>query len=291
MLRSLAEADLRPREARCAQPASDHWRGTATRVGAVSYLNSKPLVHGLSSILPEDRFRLDYPSRLADDLAAGQLDVALIPSVEYLRNPEYSIVSDACVATHGPVLSVKLYSRVPIGDIRSLALDEGSRTSAALTRLMLAERYGVIPRLEQLPLSRSTADSACDAVLLIGDRAIHPPAEEFEAVWDLGEEWVNWTGFPFVFAMWVARPGAADPALSRLLSETRDMGVKNIDQIAAAEAAGLNISEKTARDYLRDNLHFRLGSAERKGLELFRELLEPLQLIPGSRSGSAASRS
>jgi len=289
MIHSLAEATPSTSTVR-SKAASGIARAAASRVGAVSYLNSKPLVHGLSSILPEDRFRLDYPSRLADDLAAGRLDVALIPSVEYLRNPEYSVVSDACVATHGPVLSVKLYSRVPIGEIRSLALDEGSRTSAALTRLMLAERYGVEPKLESLPLSRSTADSDCDAILLIGDRAIHPPAEQFAAVWDLGEEWVNWTGFPFVFAMWVARPGAADASLSRLLSEARDAGVENIDRIAAEEAAGLNIAEQTARDYLRNNLHFRMGSAERKGLELFRELLEPLELIPASRDASATSR-
>src|ERR1700729_3932777 len=121
------------------------------RIGAVNYLNSKPLIEGLGELLPEAELSLDYPSRLADGLEAGRLDVALGPSIEVLRHADYEIVSDACVATRGPVMSVKLYSRVPLGKIQSLALDVGSRTSAALTQIMLEERFGVSPRLEPLP--------------------------------------------------------------------------------------------------------------------------------------------
>ena len=101
--------------------------GGAVRIGAVNYLNSKPLIEGLLELLPEAELTLDYPSRLADDLEAGRLDVALVPSIEVLRHPNYEVVSDACVATRGPVMSVKLYSRVPFGLIRTLALDAGSR--------------------------------------------------------------------------------------------------------------------------------------------------------------------
>ena len=100
------------------------------RIGAVSYLNSKPLIEGLDERIGDAELVLDYPSRLADELGRGLLDVALIPSIECLRNPEYEVVSDACVATHGAVMSVKLYSRVAPGAIRNLALDGGSRTSA-----------------------------------------------------------------------------------------------------------------------------------------------------------------
>ena len=114
------------------------------RLGAVSYLNSKPLIEDLGQLLPESEILLDYPSRLADALAAGELDVALIPSVEYFRGSGYRIISSACVATRGPVMSVKLYCRVHPGEIQRLALDDGSRTSAALTRVILAERYGVL---------------------------------------------------------------------------------------------------------------------------------------------------
>lgn len=191
----------------------DDWTGDhPLRIGVVSYLNSKPLFEDLAELLPDADLRLDYPSRLADQLAAGELDVALIPSVEYFRGQhrDYEIVSDACVAARGPVLSVKLYSRVPPGKIRSLALDEGSRTSATLARVLLAERYGVEPRLEPLPMQCTTQDTLADAVLLIGDRAMFPPEEQFPVTWDLGQEWFEWTGLPFVFAMWVARPGLSE---------------------------------------------------------------------------------
>src|ERR1700722_10190163 len=138
--------------------------GGAVRIGAVAYLNSKPLIEGLADLLPEAELSLDYPSRLAEDLEAGQLDVALVPSIEVLRHPEYEIISDACVATRGPVMSVKLYSRVALGEIQTLSLDAGSRTSVALTRIMLAERFGVVPRLEPLPFERSVASTSTDAV-------------------------------------------------------------------------------------------------------------------------------
>lgn len=181
--------------------------GGAVRIGAVNYLNSKPLIEGLAELLPEAELTLDYPSRLADDLEAGRLDVALVPSIEVLRHSNYEIVSDACVATRGPVMSVKLYSRVPFGLIRTLALDAGSRTSAALVRIMLRERYGVTPRLEPFPLDQSPAAIRSDAFLMIGDRAMHEPEAPYVAVWDLGEEWLRWTGLPFVFAVWAARVG------------------------------------------------------------------------------------
>ncbi|HCS52071.1 menaquinone biosynthesis protein [Rubinisphaera sp.] len=250
------------------------------RVGAVSYLNSKPLIEGLGNSLREDQLVLDVPSRLADELSVGKLDVALIPSVEYFSRSDYKIISDACIATRGPVLSVKLYSRVPLGDIRTLALDEGSRTSVALTRVMLQERYGVIPELIRLPLSATTKDAKTDAVLLIGDRAIHPPQEQFVETWDLGEEWVNWTGLPFVFAMWVARKDVPESPLAQLLEQSRNRGMKNLQQIATREAKPLGISEETAYNYLKDNLHFQFGSAEWNGLQLFRELVGQLEENP-----------
>jgi len=268
-------------------------------VGAVSYLNSKPLIEGLPELLPPQvDLRLDYPSRLADDLSAGRLDVALVPSIEYFRGRNYEVISDACVAAHGPVLSVKLYSRVPWGDIRSLALDEGSRTSATLARVMLAERHGVLPTLQPLPLDHRTEDSSADAILLIGDRAISPPPEKFQAIWDLGEEWFNWTGLPFVFAMWVASHPAPlsdggqvegdlartdDESLGRIeeaLGQARDRGVEHLNEIARREAPLLGLSLPTTISYLSENLQYHLGPAERNGLKLFYELASGLGLAP-----------
>ncbi len=131
--------------------------------------------------------------------------MALVPSIEALSDPEYEVISDACVATRGPVLSVKLYFRKSPGAVKTLALDEGSRTSAALARIMLAERYGVEPRIERFTLDSRIEETTADAVLMIGDRAILPPTIPFVEEWDLGEEWLRWTGLPFVFALWVGR--------------------------------------------------------------------------------------
>lgn len=264
--------------------------GTALRIGAVGYLNSKPLVEGLAELLPNNDVRLDFPSRLADDLASGSLDVALIPSIEYFRGHQYQIISNACVSAHGPVLSVKLYSRVPWGEIRTLALDEGSRTSATLARILLAERHGVVPALEPLPLDHRTDDTKADAILLIGDRAILPPQEQFRGTWDLGEEWFNWTGLPFVFAMWVANDGrgrfdsqrdsAVSSSLEQALNQSRDLGVARLNEIAAREAPRLGLSLPTTINYLSVNLQYHLGQAERMGLKLFYELASGLNLAP-----------
>ena len=260
--------------------ANSRLSSPTVRVGAVSYLNSKPLIEDLPGLLPEAAVSLDYPSRLADQLAAGTLDVALIPSVEYMRGTDYEIISDACVATRGPVLSVKLYSRVDPGAIRTLALDEGSRTSATLARIMLLERYGVDPARKPLPIEMSVQHTDADAILLIGDRAMHAPQEEFHTVWDLGEEWLTWTGLPFVFAMWVARRGVASAHVEEMLSEARDRGVARISEIARREAAKLNIPVESAERYLTDNLYFRLTSAERSGLRLFQQLSVQAGLAP-----------
>lgn len=250
------------------------------RVGAVRYLNTKPLIYGWSKFVPQADLVLDVPSRLADDLANSQLDVALIPSVEFFHNPGYSIVSDAAIACRGPVLSVKLFSRTPIEAIRTLALDEGSRTSAALVQILLAERHGVRAELRKLPLGTSFNESDADAVLLIGDRAMYSPGGSFEFVWDLGDQWCRWTNLPFVFAMWVARPGAELASLGVSLGLARDAGVANLDEIAAQEAAALGLTQPQCVSYLRDNLYFYLGSRELAGLERFYEKAAALGLAP-----------
>lgn len=250
------------------------------KVGAVSYLNAKPLVYRLDEIAPYADISYDLPSRLADQLASGELDVALIPSVEYFHNPSYEIVSNACIGCRGAVLSVKLLTRVPFDHIRTLALDEGSRTSAALARILLQQRFGLTPQLESLPIGAGVNDTAADAVLLIGDRAIHTPEGEFVDEWDLGDQWCRWSELPFVFAMWVARPGVETSALRVDLEEARDEGVAHLSSIAAKEAAVAGLRESACLAYLRDNLYFYLGTRERSGLELFREHAIALGMAP-----------
>ena len=249
------------------------------RLGAVSYLNSRPLVYQLAQSLPESEVTLDYPSRLADALARRELEVALIPSIEYFRGNDYEILSNACVAARGPVMSVKLFCRVHPGQIRTVALDEGSRTSATLTRIVLAEKYGVSPKTEPLSLLSSTQHSEADAVLLIGDRAMHHPDESFVEVMDLGEIWNEWTGLPFVFAMWVAQKDADTTGVAEVLERTRDLGVRHLHDIATTESPGLNLTVPVAEDYLRNNLYYTMTSAERAGLNLFHQLALEHQLV------------
>jgi chorismate dehydratase len=250
------------------------------RIGAVNYLNSKPLVYGLETSAPRHRLLYDLPSRLSDSLTARRLDVALVPSIEWLRQPSHTLVSDACVACRGPVLSVKLYFRVPPSAVRTLALDEGSRTSAALAKILLDELAGALPDCEQLPIGCGLQDTSSDAVLLIGDRAIQTTEESVWEVWDLGQRWYEWTGKPFVFATWIARPGVDTTEVEPLLGAARDRGVANLAEIAATEASDLGISVDVAMRYLRDNLHFTLGAEEFDGLRQFTRLCVRRGLVP-----------
>jgi len=253
------------------------------RVGAVSYLNTRPLIYQFDKFAPHAELTLDLPSRLADRLAAGELDVALIPSVEAFQNPDYAIISDACIGCRGPVLSVKLFVRSPVQQIRTLALDEGSRTSAALVRILLQQRFEIEPELELLPIGSGIEDTQADAVLLIGDRAIHPPAGEFTEVWDLGDVWCRWSELSFVFAMWTARPGVELHGIDAALSASRDAGVANLESIARQEAATVNLPPDECLQYLRDNLYFYLGARERRGLQLFQKHAAALNLAPSAQ--------
>lgn len=259
----------------------DRRQASSLRIGAVQYLNTKPLVHGLAG---PGELVYDLPSRLADALAAGRLDVALIPSVEALRGG-YRIVSDACIGCRGPVMSVTLFFRTPPDRVATLAIDEGSRTSAALARVLLAERHGIRPLVERLPIGAGLRDTSADAVLLIGDRAIEAHGADrmtgaFQVVWDLGDEWCRWTGLPFVFAVWAVRDGVEPGKLVDRLATARDAGVANLAAIAAAEASAHGLTVPQCLAYLRDNLHYVLGAREREGLELFGRRAAALGLVP-----------
>src|SRR5438105_4504128 len=211
------------------------------RVGAVNYLNTKPLIHELEDLAPGIELMLDVPSRLADMLAEDQLDVALIPVIEYFRAGRYTIIPGISIASRGPVLSVTLFSRVPWADIRRLALDEGSRTSAALAQILLRLRHGVHPEVVPLPLDCDAEDADADAVLLIGDRAMRACLPGFAHAYDLGQEWYDWTGLPFVYAVWAVRPGADLGRVAWALTESKRRGLARAGLIAHQEAPRLNL--------------------------------------------------
>jgi chorismate dehydratase len=168
--------------------------------------------------------------------------------------------------------------------IRTLALDQGSRTSGLLARILLFEQFGLTPELVTHPMDADLDECTADAVVLIGDRAIHLPKQDFDEVWDLGDQWYRWAGVPFVFAMWVARAGADTEGLESALALARDTGLANLEQIAEQQAADAGLSVHRTLAYLRDNLHFHLGTREIEGLRLYHRQATVMGAIPGGRS-------
>ncbi len=250
------------------------------RVGAVSYLNTKPLIHDLEELAPGVELVLDVPSRLADRLADGWLDVALIPVIEYFRGGPYRVVPDIAIASDGPVLSVTLFSRVPWRGIRRVALDEGSRTSAALTQILLRRKYGVSPEVVPLPLDRQAEDADADAVLLIGDRAMRACLPGFAHAFDLGQEWRDWAGLPFVYAVWAVAAGADLGPVGPALHEAKRRGRASAGAIAQREAPGLGLDAGFCRRYLDTLIRFDLGPRELAGLRRYYWLACELGLAP-----------
>jgi chorismate dehydratase len=236
------------------------------RIGAVNYLNTKPLICDLAELAPEAELVLDLPSRLADRLAEGSLDVALIPVIEYFRAGTYRFVPDIAIASRGPVLSVTLFSKVPWTGIRRVALDVGSRTSAALTQVLLRNRYGNRPEVVPLPIDRAAEEADADAVLLIGDRAMRACLPGFAHAFDLGQEWADWTGLPFVYAVWAVRPGVDLGGVAEALAEAKRRGLARVGQIAHDEAPRLGLDAGFCRRYLANIIHFDLGPREQAGL-------------------------
>lgn len=250
------------------------------RVGAVNYLNTKPLIRELEAIAPNVELVLDVPSRLADELRAGRLDVALIPAIEYFRSGKYSIVPDIAIATRGPVLSVTLFSKTPWAGIRRVALDEGSRTSAALTQILLRKRYGVQAEVVPLPMDRAAEEADADAVLLIGDRAMQACLPGFGHAYDLGQEWHDWTGLPFVYAFWAVRERVDLGNVADALREAKRRGCDRTGIIAHEEAPKLGLDAGFCRRYLASILHFDLGPREQAGLHHYYMLARELGLAP-----------
>lgn len=254
------------------------------RIGAVSYLNTKPLIHELDRLAPDAEVVLDYPSRLADRLREGSLDVGLIPIIEVFRAGGYRLVPGISIASHGPVLSVTLFSRVPWNEIRRVALDEGSRTSAALTQVLLRHRYGIRPEIVPLPMDQTVEGVDVDAALLIGDRAMHACLPGFQHAFDLGQEWHDWTALPFVYAAWAVRPGVElGPVLEALYAAKRS-GQTNVGPIAAHEAKLLGLDAGFCRRYLSNIIRYDLGTREEAGMQRFYGLARDLGLAPAGVS-------
>lgn len=250
------------------------------RVGAVNYLNTKPLIEGLGQSSNRIELVLDYPSSLADQMQQDELDVGLIPVVEYFRAGNYGYVPEIAIASNGPVLSVTLFSKVPWSQIRSVSLDVGSRTSAALTEVLLRQRYGVEADYVPFPIDEDAESVPTDAVLLIGDRAMSACLPTFRFAYDLGEEWMNWTGLPFVFALWAVRPNIdIDPYVDDF-HQAKQRGFENVGMISLREAKRMKLDPGYCRRYLTNIIRYDLGPREIAGMNHFRQLATSLGLVP-----------
>jgi chorismate dehydratase len=247
------------------------------RIGAVAYLNTRPLVHGMNQGLGSDRIDLSFevPAVLADRMRTADLDVALMPVIELARMPELQVVPGLGIVTDGDSRSVLLISKRDFDRIESVALDVESRSSNALTRVLLAEMWGLRPRIDSArPVSVAEALETCDAVVRIGDKALFEPVPEGLQVLDLGGAWTRATKLPFVFAAWIARPGVVDREIYGVLHESRRRGSRVTDELAEAYTWGGLHHPEIARDYLRHNIRFRLGARELEAMKLFFALAE-----------------
>ena len=254
---------------------------TPLRLGAVSYLNTKPLVYGLDAHPDQFEVRFDVPSKCATLLHEGKVDLGLIPAIEYLHGHDYHIVPDVSIASDGPVATVAVFTRKPIAQVKSLALDLSSRTSVALTRVLCAKQWRIEPSFTPAEPDLEAMLSRADAALVIGDPAFEiDPSKRGVTKIDLGVEWQAMTGLPFVYAMWVGRRGVASPAQCRALQLARDNGLAHLPAIARDVAGGDPGLERRSLEYLRDNLRYGLGPGEAAGLRRFHELAVEIGLVP-----------
>jgi chorismate dehydratase len=255
------------------------------RLGAVGYLNARPLTWALDRDPERWQVLHDLPSVCARRLHTGDVDLALIPSVEYLQAPAYRVVPGVGIGSRGPVASVAVFTRRDTKDIRRLALDTSSRTSVTLIRVLCQHRFGIAPAFVDHPpdLDRMLAD--CDAALLIGDPAFDTDAQArgLRKI-DLGEEWTAMTGLPFIYAAWTGRPGAASPADVEALQAAQADGVRSVEAIGAEYGAGDPVRAARAAAYLRDNVRYGLGADEVAGLQLFLDRAAALGLAPRRRA-------
>jgi chorismate dehydratase len=248
------------------------------RIGSVSYLNAKPLIHRLEDD-PHVDLRLAVPAMLLEGLNSGQFDVALLPTIDYQRLDGGRIVPSGGIGCDGPTLTVRIFSRKPIERINLLGCDSESHTSVALARIVLAEKFGVQPRLVDL----SAHPVEADAILLIGDKVVTQEPRVFEYELDLGAAWKELTQRPFVFAVWTTRAGIDLGDLPDRLDNARRRGLAELPSIVALHAKPHAWPTDLAMKYLSEYLKFEIGDAQLDAIRFFHELAAKYSIIPEAR--------
>jgi chorismate dehydratase len=256
------------------------------RVGAVSFLNTVPLICGLDEREDVQVLR-DLPSKLADRLYEDQIDVGMIPVVEYLRGVGGDIVPGICIGSRGPVHSVKVFSKIPLDKAESVAVDRGSRSSVALLRILLAELYDRHPDLHTVSPQAEDPFREHDTALIIGDRAMQVDASQLYE-YDLGAMWYELTNLPFVFAVWVLSPAySRDEAKERrvhlleILSEAKREGFAQLPRLANEHTKSSGHAPETLIDYWSNSICYDLAEDELAGLQRFAQLARRHNLCAG----------
>lgn len=251
------------------------------RVGCVSYLNSKPLIAGLTTAHPSVHVRYDVPSHLLDDLLADKVDVALCPVADYFNSPTpLKIVPSGGICSRDHTLTVCLFSRSPIEELKAIHADTDSHTSVNLLRVIMAKQY--LQTVEIIPYNtRSKDDLTPNAMLLIGDKVVteSPKAVAYPYQLDLGAAWARMTGLPFMFATWLAKEETDLGELPRWLSDNLDHNLKHREALAKEFAQRHGWPDVLAHEYLTKNLHYQVGREELEAMELFARYLYELHLI------------
>jgi chorismate dehydratase len=252
-------------------------------LAVVRFLNAAPLAWGLQHGPQRGTADLQFmlPARCSDALRAGLVDGALLSSIEFQRIDGLSVVPGVAIGSAGPVRSVLLISHCPMEEIRSLALDRASRTSACLAQIILRKRYGRAPAVNTCEPNLASLLRGGDATLLIGDPALVSSFPGLR-VYDLGEEWQELTNLPFVYAFWTLRKGAP-PELAEILRQSATFGREHIEDIVRSEAQALGLPLAVLRHYLTENLRYSFDERSVEGLRTFYRFAHELGLTAEER--------
>lgn len=257
----------------------------AIRIASVSFLNAKPLIYGLEASDEVD-LTLDVPSRLLEGLIERKFDVALLPVIDYQRLAGLRLITSGGIGCDGPTLTVRIFSPVPVQEIRTLACDTDSHTSVALARILLADHFGVRPRFVD---PDETSDQPGLARLLIGDKVVCEEPQGLPYQIDLGEAWKEMTGLPFVFAAWTARGNVELGDLARDLEHAKREGLAHVDALIERYAVPRGWPAGVARRYLAEYLQYDIGPRQLEAIRLFHRLAFEHHLIDELRPVSLLS--
>ena len=281
------------------------------RISVVQYLNTAPLVYGFTNGPLKDKYDISFtiPSQCADDLRDGCADVAIIPAIEYQRIDNLVVLPDLAIAAKRRVRSLVIVSRKPIQEVKSIALDRSSRSTQALTRILCAEHWRILPRFYEATLATATMLEQADAALLIGDPALRLAiscasyaslgtsgellcnadkaginATGTIYLYDVVQEWRRLTGLPAVLAIWAGRREVVTPEIDADFAASKAYGMANISRISAVAAGEQGLPAAEFVNYLRENIDFTLDQENLAGLELYYCLAAKLGLIPQAKT-------